>query len=157
MQVRFRLTDPRQLIALGFGAGLIPRAPGTAGTLLGLPFAALLGQLSLGIYLGVVAAAFLVGCWLCDVTARAVGVHDHPAIVWDEFVGLLIALAGVTVTPLNLVIAFLLFRLFDILKPWPIRALDRRLAGGFGIMLDDAVAGVFTGVVLYLGRLITGS
>lgn len=157
MKVRFRLSDPRQLIALGFGAGLVPRAPGTAGTLLALPLAALLGQLPLWGYLGCVAAAFLVGCWLCDATARAIGVHDHPSIVWDEFVGLSITLAGVAVTPLNLLAAFVLFRLFDILKPWPIRTLDRRLSGGFGIMLDDAVAGVFAGAILYLGRLMVGS
>lgn len=156
MSAGFRLADPRQLLALGFGAGLLPRAPGTAGTLAAAPFVWALGLLPAWAYLTMLVAAFVVGCWVCGVTARAVGVDDHPAIVWDEFVGLAATLAVLPQSPAVVATAVVVFRVFDILKPWPIRVFDRRLHGGLGIMLDDVLAAVPAAVCVYLVLALTG-
>lgn len=137
----FHLSDPRQLLALGFGSGLSPWAPGTAGSLAAVPLILVLSPLPLVYYLLTVAAAVAVGIWVCGATARAVGVHDHGAIVWDEIAGMLIAVIALPVTPWTLAAAFGLFRFFDTLKPWPISWLDRRVSGGLGIMADDVMAG----------------
>ncbi len=144
------LRDPRCLLGLGFGSGLLRPAPGTWGTLAALPFAVLLGQLPITLSWALVAAAAVVGVHLCDYTAKALGVHDHPAIVWDEFVGVWITLLFAPMTWVNVLLGFALFRLFDIIKPWPIRWLDRQVDGGLGIMVDDVVAGLFAGLVLAL-------
>lgn len=146
----FRLSDPRQFLAVGFGAGLLTRMPGTMGTLLGIPAVLLMVQLPLAAQLLAIGIAFAFGCWVCDATARAIGVHDHPAIVWDEVVGLMITCLGAPPTVPVLICAFLVFRFFDILKPWPIRWLDKYVHGGVGIMIDDALAGVFAAVLLQL-------
>ena len=147
---KFNLRNPVHFIALGFGSGLLKPAPGTWGTLAGVPIYIGLSSFSLITYLIVTAFAFLIGIWFCDVTCRDAGVHDHGAIVWDEIVGLLITMAFVPFTWSNLVLGFLLFRLVDILKPWPIRVLDRQVGGGFGVMVDDVLAGVFAGTILFL-------
>ncbi len=132
---------PLLFLALGFGAGLSPRAPGTAGTLVALPLAVLLQPLAWPAQLGVIVLAFAAGVFLCGRASAELGVADHPAIVWDEIVGYLLAVCGSAgLAPLAL--GFLLFRGFDILKPWPISWLDRRVHGGLGIMLDDIVAGL---------------
>ncbi len=144
----FTLADPRQLMALGFGAGLIPRMPGTAGTLAAAPLVWFFAQLPLLGQLAAVAVAFGVGCWVCDVTARAIGVHDHPAIVWDEVVGLMVTCLAVPMSVPVLIAGVLLFRFFDILKPWPIRWLDQHVHGGVGIMIDDVLAGIFAAACL---------
>jgi len=138
----FRLSDPRQFLALGFGSGLSPWAPGTAGSLVALPLIVAFAGLPLWAYLLMVLASAALGVWVCGATARAVGVHDHGAIVWDEIAGMLLAMIAVPVTPMALVLAVGLFRAFDVLKPWPISWLDRRLGGGVGIMLDDLLAGL---------------
>lgn len=151
------LTTPEHFIAFGFGAGLMPRGPGTAGTLVGLPFWLVLMWLPLPWFVGAVALLFLFGCWVCGESARLLGVHDYGGIVFDEIVGFLIACLpllpalGLVSGPmwLWLLAAFLVFRLFDILKPWPIRAFDRSVHGGFGIMLDDVLAGLASAAVLY--------
>ena len=91
----------------------------------------------------------LIGVWVCDAAGRYLGEHDHPAIVWDEIVGMQITLILVPVTVFNLVAGFLLFRLLDIVKPWPIKWIDRRLAGGLGVMLDDIAAGALAAAVLF--------
>ena len=135
------LRDPGHLLALGFGSGLAPRAPGTFGTLVAIPVYLLCAQLPQMVYLLVVAAAFVIGVYLCGRTARALGVHDHPGIVWDEVVGYLLTMAWAPPGWLWVVLGFICFRIFDILKPWPIRVLDRSVHGGFGIMIDDALAG----------------
>ncbi|MEE4279987.1 MAG: phosphatidylglycerophosphatase A [Halieaceae bacterium] len=137
------------LLAFGFGSGLSPRAPGTFGTLAALPIYLVLAQQSLLVYAVTVVLAALLGVWLCERASADLGVHDHPGIVWDEFVGLWIALFAVAPEPLAVVSGFVLFRLFDIAKPWPISWLDRHAKGGFGIMIDDIVAGVFAGLVLH--------
>lgn len=143
-----RLRDPVQFLATGFGAGLAPRAPGTAGTVVGLIPAWLLLNAPLGTQLVVVAALFALGVYLCGETARRLATHDHPSIVFDEIVGLLVTALVIAGSPLWLLPAFVLFRVFDIWKPWPIRDLDHRLAGGLGIMLDDLMAGVYAAACL---------
>ena len=148
----FLLARPAHFLALGFGSGLLTPAPGTWGTLAALPLAALL--LWLGISPWALALLtlplFLLGIWLCDVTGRALGVADSGHIVWDEIVAMLLVLALVPATPLWWAVAFAAFRLFDIVKPWPIRWLDRHVHGGFGVMLDDAVAALFATLLLRL-------
>ena len=137
------LKNPVHFIALGFGAGLLPKAPGTWGTLAALPLYFALSMLSLPLYLLMTFFAFLFGIYVCGVAGDALGVDDHPSIVWDEIVGFFITMIAVPITPFTLVLGFLLFRFFDILKPWPIKSIDRHCKGGFGVMFDDLVAGLF--------------
>lgn len=150
-QPRPDLKNPVHLLAFGFGAGLVPRAPGTAGSLVGAVLYLPLSALPLAAYLVLLGILFAGGVWLCGRTAGDLGVHDHSGIVFDEIVGILVA---VTALPLDwrwLLIAFLIFRLFDVIKPWPIRLLDRRVKGGLGIMLDDLVAGIAALALLQSG------
>lgn len=142
------LRDPGHLLALGFGSGLAPRAPGTAGTLVAIPLYLLCANLPQVYYLTVLVVSFVLGVFLCGRTARALGVHDHPGIVWDEVVGYLATMTFVPSGWLWVALGFVSFRLFDIWKPWPIRVLDRRVHGGLGIMLDDLLAGVAAAAVL---------
>ncbi|KPK55321.1 MAG: phosphatidylglycerophosphatase [Gammaproteobacteria bacterium SG8_31] len=142
------LRRPVHLLAFGFGAGLSPTAPGTAGTLLAVPLVFLLRDLGAVEYLLLAAGLFVAGVWLCGRTARDLQVHDHPGIVWDEIVGYLVTMAWAPKQWNWIIGGFLLFRLFDIFKPWPIRTVDRRLRGGVGIMLDDLLAGLAAGLVL---------
>jgi phosphatidylglycerophosphatase A len=144
------LRDPGHLAALGFGAGCVPRLPGTAGTAVGVLVYLPLQGIAWHLQAAVAALLFALGVWLCGRTARALGVHDHPAIVWDEIVGYLVTMIAAPAGWLWVVIGFLLFRLFDIWKPWPIRLLDRRVPGGAGIMLDDLAAAGFSLLVLQL-------
>jgi phosphatidylglycerophosphatase A len=143
------LRDPVHFLAFGFGSGLSPKAPGTMGTLASLPLVALLMQASLWAYLCSIVMLSIVGIYLCGESARRLNAHDHPGIVWDEFVGMAITMIAVPLTWTNLLMGFLLFRGFDIFKPWPIREADHRLAGGLGIMLDDVVAGIFACILLH--------
>jgi phosphatidylglycerophosphatase A len=139
-------------IACGFGSGLAPRAQGTFGSLAALLPWLLLRQLPLPLYLLAIVLAFALGVWACNVAGRALGVDDHRSLVWDEFVGQWIALLPALLAPWWAVAAgFVLFRLFDVAKPWPISWLDRRLKGGLGVMIDDVVAGVFAAIVLGVG------
>ena len=140
--------DPVHWLATGFGSGLVPKAPGTAGTVGALPLWYLLQPLPPLVYLAVLTAAFALGCYLCGKTSRDWQVHDHGAIVWDEFVGLWIALFLLPGGIGWVLGGFVLFRFFDIIKPWPIRWLDRHVHGGAGIMIDDVVAGLFAWLVL---------
>lgn len=137
------LKNPLHLLALGLGSGCLPRAPGTFGTLVAIPLYLLLQSLAPWWYALVTLVLLVLGIFLCGHTARALGVHDHPAIVWDEIVGYLITLFMAPPGWVPVILGFILFRLFDILKPWPIRSIDRQVAGGLGIMLDDVLAGVF--------------
>jgi phosphatidylglycerophosphatase A len=144
------MRDPIQFLAFGFGSGLSPKAPGTFGTLAALPLYALIANQPLWLYGGIVLFAALIGVWICDRASHALGVHDHPGIVWDEFVGLWITLYAVPVEAAWVVAGFVVFRVFDIAKPWPIGWLDKRVSGGFGIMIDDIVAGVLACLVLHI-------
>ncbi|WP_114238705.1 phosphatidylglycerophosphatase A [Dyella sp. C9] len=150
-QRRLLLATPAGWLACGFGSGLAPVAQGTFGSLAALLPWLLLRSLPLQLYVFAVAVAFVIGVWACGIAGRVLGVDDHRSIVWDEFVGLWIALLPVLAGPWwGVVLGFALFRLFDVWKPWPIRQLDRRLKGGVGVMVDDVVAGVFAAVVLEL-------
>lgn len=148
--------DPVLLLGLGFGSGLSPFAPGTAGTVVALLFVPLLALLSAGYLLAVLLIASLAGVYICGYSAKKLGAKDPSSIVWDEFVGLWIALAGFPVSSFWLLSGFVVFRCFDILKPWPISVLDRKVPGGLGIMLDDIVAGVMTWLVLRLAASVLG-
>jgi len=151
--LRFLFARPAHFVALGFGAGLAPAAPGTFGTLVAIPIAAGLHAYAPdAVYLAVVAAFLGVGIWAAAITGRDLGVPDHGAIVCDEVVAFLLVLFFVTSDGVSVALAFLLFRLFDIVKPPPIRQLDAALKNGFGVMLDDLVAAGYTLLVLALGR-----
>ena len=135
-------------LAFGFGAGKAPVAPGTFGTLVGIPVYLLLLPVSALTYALVVLVLFGLGVWLCHVTEQDLGVHDHPGIVWDEIVGYLITMFMAPNGWVWIAVGFFLFRLFDIWKPFPIRQIERRIQGGFGNMLDDALAGFYSLAVL---------
>lgn len=142
------LRDPVLLLAFGFGSGLSPKAPGTAGSLLAILAFPLLALLPLPWYLLVLAVTIVGGTWICGRAARTLGVHDHGGIVLDEIAGVWLAMATFPATWPWMVAGFVLFRLFDIVKPWPISVLDRRVHGGLGIMVDDLLAGAFTWLIL---------
>lgn len=148
------LATPTGFLAFGLGSGLSPVAPGTAGSLAALVPAIALVALPLWAGALIVALGFVLGCYLCGETSRQLGVHDHGGIVWDEFIGLWLVLLFLPFQPLWWLAGLALFRLFDILKPWPIRWLDRRVEGGFGIMVDDALAAVYALVPLLLLQLL---
>ena len=139
---RFLRRHPAHLIAFGFGSGLAPRAPGTVGTLLGWPLFWLTAALSptLSLQLALLGGTFLIGVWACGHTGRALGVADHGGMVWDEIVAFALVLVFTPSDWRWMALAFALFRLFDILKPWPIRLADARLKNGFGVMFDDLLA-----------------
>ena len=142
--------DPEAWLAVGLGTGLAPYAPGTWGAVLGLPLAWFLHLRGPVVYATVTIAIVLVGIRLCGHTARRLGVHDHPGINFDEIAGQLVACAMAGLDWRWFLVAFLLFRFFDILKPWPIRWLDRHLRGGLGIMVDDVAAGAAAGLLVWL-------
>ena len=148
MSVKPDMRNPVHFLAFGFGSGLSPKAPGTMGTLAALPLWYLLAQLPLAGYIGGLLLVIAVGPYLCGKTARDLGVHDHGGIVWDEIAGFLLTMLLVPVTVWTAVIGFALFRLFDIVKPWPIGWLDKHVHGGSGIMLDDLVAALYAGVCI---------
>ena len=140
----FVFSHPAHAVAFGFGAGLMPFAPGTAGTALGWALGWALGALHPGFLLGAALGFFAIGIWACDVTGRHLGIADHGAMVWDETVAFMLILAIVPRELAWQAAAFVAFRFFDIVKPPPIRYLERRYGGGFGVMLDDLVAAAFT-------------
>lgn len=146
--VRQVLRDPVHWLPFGLGAGLLPVAPGTWGSLLALLIFWLLPPVPLAVMLPALALAFAAGCLVCGASARRLGVHDHGGIVLDEVVGMLLVLAVTPRTPAWTVAAFLLFRLFDVVKPSPIREADHRIGGGLGIMLDDVLAAVYAALAV---------
>lgn len=143
------LKNPLHFLALGFGTGLMPKAPGTFGTLAAIPLYLAISQFDLWSYLLFTCVLSVIGVFLCDYTSKALGVHDHSGIVIDEIAGYLITMIAVPFDWLWIVLGFLLFRFFDILKPWPISWLDKNLQGGAGIMLDDVLAGIFALICLH--------
>ena len=140
--LRFLLAHPAHLIALGFGSGLAPKAPGTVGTVLGLPLFWAITAIAPDRpnQLILIVATFLLGIWACARTGRALGVADHGGMVWDEIVAFALVLLFTPPGWLWMLAAFALFRLFDIVKPWPIRFFDIRLKNGLGVMFDDLLA-----------------
>lgn len=151
------MKNPIHLLAFGLGSGLAPKAPGTFGTLAALPiwwfgFA----HLSTELYALILVITFILGVTLCEITSRDMGVHDHGGIVFDEWVGVWLTLLwlphgnGLWPDLAWLAAGFIAFRFFDIIKPWPIRWLDKKVGGGFGIMIDDILAGVFALVILQI-------
>jgi phosphatidylglycerophosphatase A len=145
------LRDPVNLLAFGLGTGLSPVAPGTVGTILGVVLAWFVQPLSFELQFMVAIALIVSGVWICGESAKRVGVHDHSGIVWDEIAAMYLILIVVPVSVAVWALAFALFRLFDIWKPWPIRDLDHRLHGGLGIMLDDLVAALYAALLLGFG------
>lgn len=151
----FNLKKPVHFLALGFGSGLVPKIPGTAGTLMAVPVFLLLAKLPLFSYLLTLCICFVAGVLICASASQDAGVHDHGAIVWDEFVGYWITMLpviflGMPVTWQLLLIGFVLFRFFDMLKPFPISYLDKNISGGLGIMVDDVAAGIAAMLCLWI-------
>ncbi|WP_114417707.1 phosphatidylglycerophosphatase A family protein [Marinospirillum perlucidum] len=144
--------NPIHFFAFGLGSGASPWAPGTVGTLAAVPLYFIMAGLSLPFYILVLVVTFVIGCWLCERTSEDLGVHDHSGIVWDEFVGYWLTMLALPVSWQWALAGFVVFRFFDIIKPWPIRWADRRVAGGFGIMLDDVLAAVYAGGCLHLAK-----
>ncbi|WP_318413940.1 phosphatidylglycerophosphatase A [Photobacterium leiognathi] len=146
-----KMSNPWHLLATGFGSGLAKYVPGTMGTLAAIPFYLLLAQLPFGWYLVVVLVAALIGVKICTITSGDMKVHDHGSIVWDEFVGFWITMAiAPTVSWQWVLTGFILFRFFDMVKPWPISWLDKHVKGGFGIMVDDILAGFMAMIALWV-------
>jgi phosphatidylglycerophosphatase A len=149
------LRDPVHFLAFGFGAGLMPRAPGTWGSLVGLVAAWWLLDLPWPWRIGVVVAVVGLGVWLCGESARRLGRHDDQRIVFDEIAGVLLTALAAPDRSLGwLALVFVFFRLFDIAKPWPIRDVDHSLKGGLGIMLDDLIAAAFAAACVVTIRVV---
>jgi phosphatidylglycerophosphatase A len=149
-QANFKLliSHPAHFFGLGFGSGLVPKAPGTFGTLVGVPLFWLIAHYSFNVQLIIVTLLFIIGIYVCDVTGKALGVADHGGIVWDEIVAIMLVLAFTPNDWLAWLLAFLLFRLFDIWKPFPISFFDAKLKNGFGVMFDDLLAAIYAILLL---------
>lgn len=145
---RLQPTNLWHILAIGFGSGLSPKAPGTAGSLAALPFCYLLGFASISLKMSLILISFVIGVYACQKATDAIGIDDHGGIVWDEFVGMFITVSCLPNTLAWLAAGFIVFRIFDIWKPWPIRTIDAKLKGGIGIMLDDVIASIFALVIL---------
>lgn len=146
------LRHPAGWIASGLGSGFSPFAPGTAGSAAALLPWQLLRELPLPWYLAVVLAAFVLGVWASNVVVERLGIEDPGVIVWDEFVGQWITLLPLLAAPLGwpwVLLGFVLFRIFDVAKPWPVSLADERVSGGLGVMLDDVLAGAYAALALF--------
>jgi phosphatidylglycerophosphatase A len=137
-------------LAYGFGSGLCPIMPGTCGTIVAIPIYLLLAQLPLLYYSIILVIMILVGFWLCDVTARDLDIHDPPNVVWDEIVGYLLTMIAVPINWVWVIVGFILFRVFDIWKPWPISWVNENVDGGFGIVIDDLLAAIPAAIILQI-------
>ena len=147
---KINLKNPWHFLATGFGSGLSPIIPGTMGTVAAIPLYLLIAQLPFTVYLLITVVAALIGITICQKTSDDMGVHDHGSIVWDEFVGFWITMAIAPVVSWQWVLAgFVLFRFFDMVKPWPISWLDKHVHGGLGIMIDDILAGFMAMIALW--------
>jgi len=140
------LLHPVYCLAFGFGSGLMPKAPGTFGTLVAIPLYWFVADWHIALQILLIIFTGAIGIYLCGETARALNKHDHPGIVWDEIVGYLIAMLPFSNDWRAMVLGFVLFRFFDIIKPWPIGFADKRVKGGLGIMLDDILAGIMAAI-----------
>lgn len=141
---------PLDFIAFGFGTGALPIAPGTFGTLIAIPFYLLVQSLSLTPYLILTIVLTIVSIWICDKVSKEIKVHDHQGMCLDEIVGFFVTMIAAPKGAAWIILGFFLFRLFDIWKPFPIRFVDQRVGGGFGIVIDDVLAGIYASVVIQL-------
>jgi len=149
--------DPVNLLALGLGSGLARRAPGTFGTLAALPFLPLFSMIGLPWSTLLLLVSALAGVAICGHAARSMALNDPGCVVWDEMVGLWLTLFALPLNVWSIIGGFLLFRLFDIAKPWPISWFDQNIKGGAGIMVDDLVAGLFAALALRITLWMTGA
>ena len=153
----FITATPARFIAFGFGSGLSPKAPGTFGSLLGVAIYFLLSVFfSANTILGLLILCFGLGVWACDKTGRDLGVADHGGMVWDEIVAMMLVLAFTPFGVVSYALAFALFRLFDIWKPFPIRVLEKNFKGGFGVMIDDIMAAIYAIALLWIVQKLFG-
>lgn len=151
MKPKITIKTTWQFLASGFGSGLSPIAPGTMGTLAAIPFWFIFATyLPFWGYITIITLAALAGIVICQKASDELGVHDHGGIVWDEFVGLWITMICVPVSLPNAILGFVVFRFFDVLKPWPIKVIDEKVGGGFGIMLDDIIAALFSWITVQI-------
>lgn len=150
LSVKTILTNPILFLAFGFGFGLLKKAPGTSGTVAAIPVYLLLAQMPFAIYSVLTILSILVGIKICDEAVNLLGEHDFNGIVWDEIAGYLVTLWFVPFSWQAVILGFVLFRFFDILKPFPIKWADKHVQGGLGIMLDDVLAGLAAAAVLAL-------
>ena len=146
-----KLTNPIHFLAVGLGSGLSPIMPGTMGSLMAIPLWLLFWGLQPALYWVFILVTFVFGCYICQKTSDDTHTHDSGHIVWDEFVGMWITLYFIPqFSILWVTIAFVAFRLFDMAKPWPIRWFDKRVPGGFGIMVDDVIAAIFSSLTVWV-------
>ena len=150
LSIKQILSTPVLFLAFGFGSGLAKKMPGTMGTVAAVPVYLVFIQADFWIYSILTLFVNIVGIWICGKAADLLGEHDFGGIVWDEIAGFLITMWFVPFSWAAVILGFALFRFFDILKPWPIKWVDKQIEGGFGIMFDDVLAGIFAGVVLLL-------
>lgn len=155
LRAKVSLLNPIHFLALGFGSGLAPKAPGTFGSLAAIPLLLLISATQTWWFVGLAVLTSVLGVWICDKTANDMGVHDHGSIVWDEIAGMLCAFIFIPLSWDTLLLGFLLFRWLDIQKPWLIGRLDKAMDGGLGIMADDIVAGLVTAVLLHMYLAVT--
>jgi phosphatidylglycerophosphatase A len=149
LKTKVNLFHPAHFLGFGFGSGLVPFMPGTMGSLAAIPLILLMSSLALVPYLLITIVASVVGIYICQKVSDDLGVHDHGAIVWDEIAGMMIVFIAIPISWHSLLIGFLIFRIFDIVKPWPISFLDKNVHGGWGIMVDDLLAGFFSLLCLH--------
>ncbi len=143
-------THPTHFLAFGFGSGLFPKAPGTMGTLVAIPIFILMSQLTLINYLILLILLVIISIYICGESAKMLGIHDHGGIVLDEICGYLVTMIFAPASWQAIVLGFILFRIFDIFKPWPIKFLDKQVTGGVGIVVDDLMAGIYALLSLQL-------
>ena len=148
LSVKDIMSTPVLFLAFGFGSGLAKKMPGTMGTLAAIPvYLAFIGT-NFWVYSVLTILVTVTGIWICEDAAKQLGEHDYGGIVWDEIAGFLITLWWVPFSWNAVLYGFILFRIFDIVKPWPIKWIDQKVDGGLGIMLDDVLAGILAAVVL---------
>lgn len=145
--------NPLYFVAFGLGSGAMPFAPGTFGTLFAIPFYLLLSSLPLLVYIFFVVIFIIVSSWICERVSRDIHVHDHPGMCLDEFAGYFVTMIYAPRGLPWVILGFILFRIFDIWKPGPIRIIDEKVHGGFGMILDDVVAGIFALVIIQICRI----
>lgn len=144
LRTKVNLINPSHFLGFGFGSGLFPFMPGTMGSLAAIPLILLMSYLSLTTYIVITIISAVVGIFICQKVSDDLNVHDHGSIVWDEIAGMMIVFIAVPISWHSILIGFILFRIFDIFKPWPISYLDKNVSGGLGIMVDDLLAGLIS-------------